>query len=223
MLKFALSSHDLSRQWHSYGSIWRSRQSWIEPYNHPFIETISTCSSEKTQLIVREVLPNTEETGHYSSAEHDMKNVNEQVQNEIWEEMLNWPLDWIAIQISTVGEVVLCNGLFNVAPVYLVQFKNTLRGSWDPIDLYPYLSSNPLNYERTAHYLVSFAHPYSKRTVFSDLYRLTERSYAEWKPQLKDGEQLSIIYPSPIQEPKVQRLRKNISPEQNFKKILREC
>jgi asparagine synthase (glutamine-hydrolysing) len=124
--------------------------------------------------------------------------------DEECEDVAEWPLDFISIQIPLdPGQraVKFCAGLWGSAPLYLFAGDGELRGHWDPARLYPCLSSPWLVPELAARYLVHYALPYSHRTLFPGIHRLTERARGCW--ELQDGNRwkLTIDYPAPAVHP----------------------
>lgn len=104
-------------------------------------------------------------------------------------------------------------GRWGNAPLYLMQDGDTLYGSWDPAKLY---ARSTLAIDAAARFLATFAHPYSRRTMFDGVLRLTERATARWSVR----EPLTIDYPDATPSPRPHSLREGADPPSIAQSIL---
>src|SRR5262249_29035922 len=82
-------------------------------------------------------------------------------------------------------------GTAGVAPLYLIDHDGVLHGSWDVTDLHEFLRSAPLVPREVAR-LLGMRFRYGHETLWTGLYRLTERSRAVF-----DSTGLRLCYPLP--------------------------
>jgi asparagine synthase (glutamine-hydrolysing) len=222
MLRLYVTRSDLAREWHPSAGGWVGGESFIRPYRHPALEDFSIATEGKLLVVVRErwqggsqsVRPALEGGGLLDSAEFEARLA----------EIKEWPLQFIAVLVSR-GErdrgVTIFNGGWATAPIYLLEGRETLRGDWDPVELYPHVHTRTLDPELASHFLVSFARPYSRRTLIPDIQLLTERSCARWGMSNGEKSPLRIDYPLALSSPHPRTLKPGADVLAMFELILR--
>lgn len=213
MLKFSIFQSDLKSKWKIEKNGFTAGDSWIKPYSHSFVETFYLIESNRFFLIIRESVF-IDERGDSINP----KKINPSLFSKKIGETKNWPLDWLILEIHQ-GVLSINVGSKGVAPVYLIEQIDSIKASWDPYDLYSFLPNQPLNLERSIHYISNFSQPYSSNTVFKKMVRLTERSKAKWNPK-NNISKLQIKYPEPQQLPKPRLLKKGANPAIALQKII---
>ncbi|MGW8884764.1 asparagine synthase [Streptomyces sp. NPDC055749] len=122
--------------------------------------------------------------------------------------------DYLSLNMRP-DEVQLAAGMFGTAPVYLVAAGDVLYGSWDLVDLRPYLRTDRL-VPRVVARTLTRQHRYTADTLFEGVYQLTERATAVF-----NAAGLSVHYPEPAEhvlEPRT--LRPGIDPVDIFGNLL---
>jgi asparagine synthase (glutamine-hydrolysing) len=214
MFRFAIDFMDLQKQWVLCDKKWVSGRSWIEPYQHEAITTIVLRQGFLYNFsILQAVDPGKRIKELFKDDSQDCQQV-----------LKEWPYDWNQINISKENNTVSVSaGSFGVAPVYFVQGGCIFRGSWNPRELYGYLPSQPIDLDRAALYLSTFAQPYSKNTILAKLARLTERSSAIWGQTPGGKSFLRYIYPNSQKQPTPRSIMKGADPSVAFEKILSQA
>ncbi|WP_240659816.1 asparagine synthase [Streptomyces sp. WAC 01529] len=122
--------------------------------------------------------------------------------------------DYVSLHMRP-GEVQLSAGLYGTAPVYLVAVEDVLYGSWDLVDLRPYLRTDRL-IPRVVARTLTRQHRYTADTLFEGVYRLTERATAVF-----DAAGLSLHYPEPAEHVlRPRTLRSGVDPVDMFDRLL---
>ncbi|MBV9012750.1 MAG: asparagine synthase [Pseudonocardiales bacterium] len=103
--------------------------------------------------------------------------------------MREWPLDFTLVEINRAGAQV-STGAWGSAPVYLSDIDGTLYGSWLLPDLAQRRGVDGLVDREVCRFL-ALRHRYGCETVFSGVYRPTERAQAKLT-----STGLSITYPT---------------------------
>ncbi|WP_411147392.1 hypothetical protein [Streptomyces sp. A30] len=175
------------RSWEWNGVRWHSGSSWIEPYDHPALETWSAHDATRTFLMVRERLP-----GHNPQSPGPPQQMNGRTYEAAIAEAREWAGAYHLIEIAPAGTSIT-TGARATAPVYLTVNGTTLHGHWDVARLRPQLPKDELDPIEVARLLALTGH-YSTRTAWSRIRLLTERSTADFH----DGD-LTVRLPQPAQ------------------------
>jgi hypothetical protein len=169
MLRLRIDSRALNDSWQWSGGEWVNGNSWIRPFIHPSLEAAASTGPSGTVFTVRERMPTGVAVPPPASA----------------------PGDFTSVEIDTrQHRVHVSTGAFGSAPVYVCQRDGILHGSWDLTEL-P-LSGMALN-EREIARLLTLRLRYTAETVFTGVYRVTERATVSTGL----SGQVQIRYPAP--------------------------
>lgn len=184
MMQLHIERSDLAGPWIFCDGAWRSRRSFIGSYDHPAIESFMVEAKDCTLIMVRE-------RGNGNALQGSAL-VSESPGSDLLVKLRAWPLNFQIVEIrSGEKQVRLHASARAAAPLFVTGRNGALQADWDAARLY---SSLPLevDFEAAAYTLAYFALPYSRRTIFSHIQHLTERSTAIWNA---DPGLLSIKYP----------------------------
>ena len=148
------------RSWEWNGARWHSGSSWIEPYDHPALETWSAHAATRTFLMVRERLP-----GHTPLSPGSPQQMNGRAYEAAIAGAREWAGAYHLIE-STPAGTSIATGARATAPVYLTVNGTTLHGHWDVARLRSQLSKDDLDPIEVARLLALTGH-YSTRTAWS--------------------------------------------------------
>lgn len=224
MLKLLLSTETCEYSWQTETLRWRCGQSFIEPFDHVALENYAFADGAQMVFIVRERI-----NGYSASVKPPLpqiQSIGSEYARQVLAEMREWPLHFMMVRLTgEPGNVkaTITNGAWATAPVFLVATGTGLRGDWDPARLYPHLPTKILDESRLAHFLVAFETPYSAKTLFSDLYMLTDRATAQWQSKLAADTALTIDYPASIPAPFKQILKPDADVLAMFEKIMQQA
>lgn len=186
MLKLAVSSHLPSTGWTWANGRYASDSSWVEPFTHPSLEHFAATDTVNFYLCIRERDSRKDSLfppyGGVELLESDTYRMSVDAAKE-------WPLDFILVEINRTG-VRVSAGTWGSAPIYLSDIDGTLHGSWHLPDLTQRRGIDSLVDREVCRFL-TLRHRYTAETVFSGVYRLTERAQAKLTSQ-----GLSITYPT---------------------------
>lgn len=214
MLKFDLVGSELKGNWLLENSTLVNRNCWIEIYDHEFLKSFVKFTQNGVIILVREsklikgsttIIPSVLEENEFEKELH-LSFTSE--------------LDWIILTIES-DQIVLQSGPNGIVPIYLYAKKTSLKGSWDPYDLFQYLDNQPLNLARSVHYLCNFNQPYSRKTVFSKLIRVTKGSKVVWN-KTNSVFQTHYFYPEAQELPQSRELKKDSDPVSALIRIISE-
>ncbi len=198
MLSLTFPCDESAGQWRHDGRSWRSGRIKITPYAHPNLEHLSRAGPSGALFVVRE--RRADRAGE-TPAPLDL--TPDAAVADLRAEMRAWPGDFVMVAVPADGpSCELEAGRWGTAPVFLTAGARGLEADWDPTRLYPHLRAG-VDFGRLAHTLVNLGCPYSRRTLFPDLWQLTERATAVWTPEAGVG----VVYPPTLQWPRVGRLR----------------
>lgn len=169
--------------------------SWVEPYNHPSLETLAATDSASTLICIRERANTSPAVGSAVQQLPD-RIAFDRLQREV----SSWPLDFILVCIED-GHVRILAGSWGTAPIYITVNGDTIVGSWRITDLAQRIDRRQF-LDREVARLLTLRHRYSSDTIFPDIHRLTERAEAT----LSSGG-LEIRYPEPAQHALPRKLR----------------
>jgi asparagine synthase (glutamine-hydrolysing) len=209
VLRFSIHRNDLRSQWRPSPNGWSAHASTIDPYRHQALEDFAVSSAARLLIVIRERLKDVSPSSEPGSA-NQILDLPAKLFDEKLREALEWPLQFIALLISSdeaEPKLSIFNGGWATAPVYLLESNEWLYGDWDCAGLYRYTQAKALDGDRAAHFLVSFASPYSRQTIIPDIKLLTERSTATWEANNNDSRNLQIDYPPELPSPSPRSLK----------------
>ncbi|PKV48240.1 asparagine synthase [Aquimarina sp. MAR_2010_214] len=212
MISFSINLKDVAHSCIVTSKRWCFKESYIEPFAHQSLESFAITNGRQYLFVVRE--RNSQEVIK-TNENQALRNVCDTEFYQIKKSLTKWSLHYISLLIDK-STITIHTGKWGVAPIYLVESKNTLRGHWNPKEHYKNLSSFQLDKELVSHYLITYYRPYSKKTIFPEMHRLTERSVAQWKGKGT----LEIIYPPSVEQPFAKELKPNADVIGMFKEIL---
>lgn len=223
MLRLALRVVDLPKRW-----AWSRSQnrlyvggSWVEAFCHQSLRRRVLVSESLLLIVVHEVSHASTPSDSAGISPNPIECTTEAIHAE-WATARLKTADWTALLINrSTRRLSLRSGPKGLAPVYLSESGNCLRGSWDPVDLYPYLQNPCLEYARASHYLACLGQPYAHQTILRGLLRVTPGSLAIWggDPSVSRAD-LRIRYPNVDGLPCVRRLLPEASPICPFLQLL---
>jgi asparagine synthase (glutamine-hydrolysing) len=129
------------------------------------------------------------------------------------EEAHAWPLGYVLVELSP-GQVQITASQWGVAPVHLATADGTLRGSWDLVDLVPYVDARRFDPPSVIRFLTYATH-YSCATLLADVLTVTERATATWS-----GNGVTVAYPEPAAHALPRELAPGADPVGAFEQIL---
>jgi asparagine synthase (glutamine-hydrolysing) len=194
---------DLSPAWRDAHDGWRSGRSYVKPFRNAALEDFALATDDRLLIVVRERLAGLRRRSYPQSGE-GIEVLSADTFDEECEILAEWPLDFASVQIPLdPGQktVEFRAGLWGSAPLYLFAGDGELRGHWDPARLYPCLSNSRLVPELAARYLAHFSLPYSRKTLFPGIHRLTERARGCWERLDGNRWELTIDYPDAAVHP----------------------
>ncbi len=184
MLKFHLSTADFAGPWAFEEGAWRSGGSVIVPFGHRFIETMAVTAAGRTCIVIRE--------NPHRSPDHGTCRDGVPVS---FGRASDWPLNCVTILLDASAPAATFEAsAHSTAPLFIAQSSDALIGDWDVANLYGRLPL-AIDEARTAFSLCHLGLPYSRRTMFRDIWQLTERSSARWQPAKRA---FTVDYPSPL-------------------------
>lgn len=216
MLVAHLRAGDLALAWRSTPTGWVAGRSVIQPFAHPVLHAEMRCSPRRLAVVVRERVGGMPDR----PASYQTVTTTERGLAAWLAEASAWPLEFLMLVITRTDDgssVRLTAGSWGTAPVYLHTHRGVLRVSWDVAELYAELPSTALDIGITAQYLLGLDHPYSRRTIFSEIGMLTERSQATWRAPFK---RVHITYPVAVEHSTARRLRPRADVVGTFRDIL---
>ena len=216
MLCARLRATDVGKTWKPTADGWETGRSTIRPLSHPALNAEMLVSKRRTAVIVRERIHGQPQP----SASFAVTQCSEQALDHALAEARAWPLDFVELLLTRrdgAADVRLRCGHWGTAPVYLLERNRVLHVDWNVTRLYPHLRSTDLEPGFAAQYLLGLDHPYSRRTIFPDIWMLTERATASWRPPFH---RLKITYPRPEQRARARHLKRNARVVETFREIL---
>lgn len=216
MLSACLHATDLGKVWKPAPDGWEAGRSTLQPYQHPALHAAMFVSEQRTAVIVRERLHGQPQPkGAFA-----VVRCSERALDQALAEARAWPLDFIEVLITRrdgASDLKFRCGCWGIAPIYLLSHNQVLHVNWDVTRLYPHLRSTQLNPGFAAQYLFRLSHPYSRQTIFPDVWRLTERAKAAWGPPFQS---VKITYPRPENWARAMRLKPEARVVETFREIL---
>lgn len=215
MLWMELYASDLGCPWRVIPQGWAAGRSAVHPYRHEALHAELRCSPSRTAVVVRERTVGVPQDAGGNGSPGEITRTTERDLDQWLDETRKWPLDFVSLVIGNT--VKLAAGSWGTAPLYLHTAPDVLRASWDVADLYPHLRSAELDIHFASQYLLSLGHPYSRRTIFPEIARLTERARAYWRAPF---ERVTITYPPWLNHSVAHRLRSGANVVAAFREIL---
>ncbi|MEU6987376.1 hypothetical protein ABZ946_28805 [Streptomyces sp. NPDC046324] len=204
VLKFSISLSSLTREWSVSGGRLIEGGSWLEPFDHPQLETGTTTDGRTWMLTVRERMAGS------SLPRRSVLSV-ESVQATACAGD-SWPLNSLTVHISADGLAITARN--SVAPIYLVAAGDRLHASWDPAELGSHLSPDRLSAREAARVLSGHGR-YGWETVLDGLVMLTVGARARWSAR-----GLSVTYPEAAKRDLPRVLAPGADPVEGFETLL---
>lgn len=196
MLKFHLGATAVTpSSWRWIGNEWQAGDNRIIPYPHPSLEHHMITDGVAVAVISRERRRDDPVTVAGRPQE-----VSEKAFRDELASAKRWPLDSLVLR-ADASRVSVQAGIWSVAPLYLTTSATDFIGSWDIADLQEYADASALS-DREVARLLTRRHRYGHETLWSSIYRLTERSTACHR-----NGQLSLSYPEAAEHTLPRRLR----------------
>jgi asparagine synthase (glutamine-hydrolysing) len=216
MFKFHLRSHGLRAPWHAVGNGWEGMGGCISVFRHRALETIALDCGTAAAFIMRERI------GGASNESAEVQTVQRSVRPEIYdsliEEARQWRLHFAIIQIDRRAACVRIEAsAWPVAPIYLTDCRGDLVGSWDPLDLYPFVAAAGLDLARAVWFLATLDTSYCHDTLLAGMKCLTAGTSARWQGGKGD---LVLSYPDVADAPYPRSLRHDADVLATFRNIL---
>ncbi len=212
MISFSIDIKDIIYPCTATSKGWCFNESSIEPFAHQSLESFAITNGIQYLFVVRE--RNTQIITN-ETKKSTLRIVCDNEFREVTKNLREWSLHYISLLIDR-NAITIHTGKWGVAPIYLVESNNKLLGHWNPKEHYKHLSLLTLDKELVSHYLITYYRPYSKKTIFPQMHRLTERSVAHWS----GNNTLEIIYPPSLEQPFARELKPNADVVGMFKEIL---
>ena len=222
MLTFHLCTADIGLDWRLSPDGFARGQSFVRPFRHRALEEVAVASGSRFLVFVRERCAGISGPAVPAGAETGLPTaIDDQRFDLLSQELRNWPLQWRMLVVhdpppadSRNGDQALATietGHWGTAPTFFVAERENLWGDWDAARLLPRLARTSLDPVRATRYVVEYANPYARTTLFRGLQLLTERGRAVWAGQ-SGSETLSISYPEPWFRPRAGVLREGADP-----------
>lgn len=216
MLVAVLHRRDLTGNWSAEPNGWACGPSSIRPYRNAVLHAEALSAPGRLAVIIRERVHGVPaSTGGFA-----VTPCSDEAMDRRLATVARWPLDHLVLTISRSDESALVRlrcGHWGTAPVYLVATGETLRIDWDPVNLYAHLPSAEVDPAAAAEFIAHLDYPYSRRTLFPGMMRLTERASADWQP---GQSRVRIKYPSPAGFYTADRLVRGADVPGAFREIL---
>lgn len=248
MLKLRLATDVGPDGWTWSGDAWTCGASRIEPFGNPALEHVLVVRTDRAAAHVT-----VRESRAGEPAVRAGAPVPVLADDTEYERLLAraraWDLAATTVEIGP-GTVRVHAGPTGVAPVYLTVAPSTgspadssrtggldvpvvLHGSWDPVDLRPYVDVTDLNPAEVVRWVTYLGH-YSAATIFRTVVKVTERATATWTPAPPPGPNgatggtspdvtdagVTVTYPPPAAHAAPRRLRPGADPVGHFADLL---
>jgi len=199
MLKLRIETACTAGRWSYRDGAWTNGASTIVPFAHSAIESFAVDLPDRQLIVIRE---NPSVRG---AVQRDAPQFGAEDAAAAIAALVNWPLNVLVISIPLDGinTVEIHTGLLVTVPLFLAQSGTRLIGGWDVADFYSDLPFR-LDTARATFLLCHFGLPYSRRTVFPDVLRMTDRATAIWDTGARS---LEIRYPPPLPRAMPRRLK----------------
>lgn len=199
MLKLRIETACIAGRWSYRDGAWTNGASTIVPFAHDAIESFAVDLPDRQLIVIRE------NPSAHGAVHRDASRFGAEGTGAAIAALIDWPLNVAVVStpLDGIGAVEIHTGLLVTVPLFLARSGARLIGGWDVADFY---SDLPLRLDtaRAAFQLCHFGLPYSRRTVFPDVLRLTDRATAIWDARTRS---LEIRYPPPLLRAMPRRLK----------------
>lgn len=180
MLSFSVNRGELNAPIHQTSHGWELGESLISPIHNKGLESFAVTALNKRA---------------FYSRERDWRLKQIDTQQSVWPlslaqwnafktAALQWPHAFVWIEIDTKTKAItLQSGSSGHGNLFIQYNNNTLRGHWDPTQLFPFINANGLNPNNLVATLYHGDFFTSPSTLFEDIHRLTPNTSATWSPQ----------------------------------------
>lgn len=213
MIKFHLTADVRPVGWTWNGARWTNGESSIEPFCNPALEqAVAVRSDDATACVIvreRRISEPPLPTGGSGPTLLDTDRYDRLIARAA-----AWDLSWTVVEIGH-GSARVRAGQTGVGPVYVTAAPDGLHGSWDLLDLCPYINVADLDAAEVVRW-VSYLGHYSRSTIFRAVEKVTERATATWAPQTG----VTVSYPEPAPHAQPRALRPGADPVGYFAGLL---
>ncbi|GAA3465273.1 asparagine synthase-related protein [Saccharothrix longispora] len=185
MLKFALFHEDGLPPWRPAGARWASGSSWVEPFRHPALEDFAATDGISSFVAVRERAASSPALGTT-----DLMVLTTADYAALKTQLLGSATEFFLVERDEYGDYHVHAGQWGTAPVYVVQGRDHVRGSWAYGDLRQHMRFDQLHH-LTVTRILAGRHRYAVDTLFEPVKQITERMTADFD-QVKG---LTLHYP----------------------------
>ncbi len=169
-----------ARRWWWTGARWESPGGRVEPYSHVALNHRLLTTPTRTLLVSWE-----RARGEDAVPPGPPESATDPEADTLLSTIESFDLDWTVAKLTPTG-VTLRAGTWCIAPLYLRGDTDTFTASWDPGVV---RTDGPL-LEREVSRLLQTRHRYGHDTIWRGVFRLSERSTAEWS-----GGAPTLVYP----------------------------
>lgn len=157
-------------------------QSFLAPVRHTLLENLALTDGARTLLVVRE-----RATGR-ATCEPGIRVVEPSEFDDAVAQAQRWPLDFVTVLTEPGHPAIIQAGPRPACPLYLAHDGRSVHGTWEMGDLRRFATGIE-NVEAAR--LLIYKPRYTHQTLFTGIFRLTERSTAYF------GGDLYLRYPAP--------------------------
>ncbi|MEU7525494.1 asparagine synthase C-terminal domain-containing protein [Saccharothrix sp. NPDC042600] len=186
MLKFSLHPEPSQPSWRWFGGRWRAGSSWIEPFQHPVLETVAATDGTSSFIAVRE------RDGATVQPTSDLTTLSPDNYVDLRCRILDEPTDHFLVERDELGEYHLFAGQWGNAPIYIAEGSEGLHGSWDFTDLRQHMGVDRLH-ELTLTRILSGRIRHAAHTIFEPIKQITARMSVTYS----GSEGIRMTYPEP--------------------------
>ncbi|MBM7810220.1 asparagine synthase-related protein [Saccharothrix algeriensis] len=186
--------------WRSDGGRWVSGASWIEPFRHPNLEDFAATDGTSSLVVVRERASDVIQLGTPEPVA-----LTPPAYGELRHRLLASATDFFMIEQDPQGAFRLYAGQWGNAPVYVVEGRGRLHGSWYYGDLRAHMRFGELH-PPTVTSILAGRPRYSMHTLFAPVKQITERMRVTYDPV--SG--LDFRYPEPAMRALPREIREGV-------------
>lgn len=223
MFEFYLHQDDL--EWRTpQDGLWKNNRSYIRPFSHRMVDVYylrEVGGKNRWMVIARERYEGASKVDKSSPIIKKCSEEEFERQSNI---LLTSYLDWMAIEV-TPGQnkqVSLACGKHGTLPCYFVDKNNTLRGSYIPASLFPFIDkSNPLDFQKTCSFIKGIM-PYGSKLILKEINLLPAGSQIIWYCNKESTSKVQVNYPEAIESVSPKKIKSNANPVEAFERIVKK-
>lgn len=173
--------------WARQGSYWIAGDTWVEPYDHPAVESFAFHEGQRAALVVRERV-----AGEPGQDSHSSQPVHPGEYDRELREAAAWSGAFHIIERGP-GRVRVQAGERATAPIFVASDAEVLHGDWDVMALRRRIPSPKIDTAEVGRLLARDLR-YTHRTAWEGVLMLTERATS-----VLDASGHRIVWPEPCQ------------------------